>query len=175
MLAVLRNGVPLTSATSTCTADPRADGLGGVLGRLHADVAGEVVERAGGDDGQRQSVLERHGGRGGDAAVAAGHTQRPGPAGAAPPAEQFVDAGVLAHLQHLGAGEQPADVRGRVVVVAARARVDRDDQPLAVGQRRAPRAPGRTRAGSVGRTGHQCRLAAATAPPTASPATTSPG
>ena len=136
MLAVLRNGVPLTSATSTRTADPATTASTASCGRLQADVPGEVVERAGGDHRQRQAVLERDGGRGGDAAVAAGHTERLGPPGPRRLAEQLGDAGLLAQLQHLGAGEQAGDVGGRVVVVGARARVDGDHQPGAVGQRR---------------------------------------
>ena len=137
MLEVLRNGVPLTSATSTRTACAGDDGVGGVLRRLQPDVAGEVVERAGGDDRQRQPVLQRHGGGRGDAAVAAGHAERLRPAGAGRLAEQLVDAGVRRSVSSTSArGSRRADVLGGVVVVGARARVDGDDEALALGQRR---------------------------------------
>ena len=85
-----------------------------------------------------------------------------------------VHVGVLGHLEDLGAGEGLRDVGCGVVLVGAGARVDRDDQPLALGQGRGLQRrphPGRL----LGPSRHQCCVAAATAPPTASPATTSPG
>jgi hypothetical protein len=120
MLAVLRNGVP----------------SGGVLRRLQADVAGEVVQRARGDDGERETVFDGDSSGGGDAAVAAGHPQGPRPSGCCCLPQQFVDPGVRCRLQDLGARHDALDVGTRVVVVRARARVDRHYQARTLGQRR---------------------------------------
>ena len=83
------------------------DGVRGVLRGLEADVAGEVVERAGRDDGQRQPVLQRDRGGRGDAAVPAGHAERLRAAGPRRLAEQLVDAGLGGQLEDLRAGQQP--------------------------------------------------------------------
>jgi hypothetical protein len=129
-------------------------GVRGVLRRLEADVAGEVVQRARGDDGERQAVLDRDRGGRGDAAVPAGHPERLRPAGRRRLTEQLDDPCLLGQLQHLGAGQDALDVRDRVVVVGTGARVDRHHEAVPLGQRR-----------SLGRRAHPRRLLGPHAPP----------
>jgi hypothetical protein len=92
-----------------------------------------VVERARGDDRQRQPVLEGDRGRGGNAPVAAGDAERLRAARAGGLAQEFLDPGIRARRQDLGAGKDPGDVLGGVVVVGAGLGIDRDHQPFSLG------------------------------------------
>src|SRR4051795_4353744 len=127
MLAVLRNGVPLTSATSTSTADPertasaassgvstptsRAKWLSVPAGMTasgracsSATAAAAAPLPAPPAPPRARAAPERPRGGARHAPVAAGHPQRPRPAGARRLAEQLGHPGVLAELEQLGAG-----------------------------------------------------------------------
>src|SRR3954470_22773252 len=119
MLAVLRNGVPLTSATSTSTADPDRTASAASSGVSTPTSRAKWLSVPAGMTASGRACSSATAGAAATlplpagpprAPVPAGHPQRPRPAGARRLAEQLGHPGVLAELEQLGAGEQPADV-----------------------------------------------------------------
>ncbi len=119
-------------ATSTAPPTPLRTLVGGVLVGLQTQCLGEVVEGAGGENGQRQVVVERDSGDRGAGTVAAGHPE--GDDVGPDDGVQLLRTVLRVPLEDAGLRQQLRDVLAGVLRRAA-GPVDDDGEAGPVGQR----------------------------------------